>query len=167
MKATRRRILKAGAAAALAAAAPLSAQPLLSRPASALMPKSGKRRVVIAGGGWGGLSAARHLRKHAPDLEVVLLERNPVFWSCPLSNKWLIDVVDTQFLVHSYLAPAQRYGYTFVQTEITDIDRAARRVHTAQGYLDYDWLVISAGIRYAFEPWFGNDRKAADYTRDT
>ncbi len=167
MKSSRRTFLKAGTAAAALSAAPLSAQPLLRSPASALMPKSGKRRVVIAGGGWGGLTAARHLRAQAPDLEVVLLERNPVFWSCPLSNKWLIDVVDTQFLVHSYMAPAKRYGYTFVQTEISDIDRSARRVHTAQGYIDYDWLVVSTGIRYAFESWFGNDRKAIDYTRET
>jgi len=48
--------------------------------------------VVIAGGGWGGLSAARHPREQAPNAEVVVLERNPFFWSCPISNKWLIDV---------------------------------------------------------------------------
>ena len=121
--------------------------------------------MVILGGGWGGMTTARHVREQAPDLEVVLIERNPVFWSCPLSNKWLIDVVDTNFLVHSYMAPARRFGYTFVQAEITEVDRAKRRVHTTQGHVDYDWLVISAGIRYGFEAWFGNDRKAIEYTR--
>ena len=163
MDTTRRRILKAGAAAAITSATAV-AQPIIMTPSSSLLPKTGKRRVVIAGGGWGGLTAARHIREQSPDLEVVLLERNPVFWSCPLSNKWLIDVVDTNFLVHSYMAPAKRHGYTFIQTEITSIDRAKRQVHTAQGSLDYDWLVISAGIRYGFEAWFGNDRKAISYT---
>ena len=166
MTITRREILKAGAAAAaLGASTRVPAQPLIMTPASELITRSGKRRVVIAGGGWGGMTAARHLREQAPDLEVILLERNPVFWSCPLSNKWLIDVVDTNFLVKSYMAPAKRHGYTFVQTEISEIDRAKKRVHTAQGYLDYDWLVVSAGIRYGFEAWFGNDKKAIDYTR--
>lgn len=165
MSITRRTLLQAGAATALASAASLNAQPLILKSTSELMPRSGKRRVVILGGGWGGMTAARYVREATPDLEVVLIERNPVFWSCPLSNKWLIDVVDTNFLVHSYLAPARRYGYTFVQAEITDIDRAKRRVHTAQGHIDYDWLVISAGIRYGFEAWFGNDRKATEYTR--
>lgn len=165
MNFTRRDLLKAGAFASVTAASSLAAQPLLVSPASALMPRSGKRRVVIAGGGWGGMTAARHLREKAPDLEVVMLERNPVFWSCPLSNKWLIDVVDTNFLVHSYMAPARRHGYTFVQTEITGIDRSKKQVHTAQGYVDYDWLVLAPGIRYAFEAWFGNDRKAIDHTR--
>jgi hypothetical protein len=53
--------------------------------------------------------------------------------ACPLSNKWLIDVVDTNFLVHSCMAPARRHGYTFVQTEITGIDCGKKQVHTAQG----------------------------------
>ncbi len=167
MSTSRRDVLRAGGASALAASLPSAAQSLILSPSSELVPRTGKRRVVIAGGGWGGLTAAKHVRQATPDLEVVLLERNPVFWSCPLSNKWLLDIVDTQFLVHSYLGPAQKFGYTFVQTEITGIDRARKRVETAQGHLTYDWLIVAGGIRYAFEPWFGDDRKAADYTRTT
>ncbi len=167
MNPTRRTFLQAGALGAAVVSQTLSAQPLLHFPSAELMPKGRQRRVVIVGGGWGGLTAARYLREQSPDLEVVLLERNPIFWSCPLSNKWLIDVIDTQFLVHSYMIPARRHGYTFIQTEVSDIDRARRRVHTAQGYIDYDWLVVSAGIRYGFEAWFGNDQQAADYTRTT
>ena len=55
------------------------AQPLLSSPKTALLAPTGKQRVVIAGGGWGGLSAAKHLRALAPDLEVIVLEKNPIF----------------------------------------------------------------------------------------
>jgi NADPH-dependent 2,4-dienoyl-CoA reductase/sulfur reductase-like enzyme len=164
---TARRTLIKGAAAlgALSAASTVAiAQPFLFSPTTELMPKGKKRRVVVLGGGWGGLSTARHLRDTAPELDVVLLEKNPLFWSCPLSNKWLVDVVDTSFLVHSYPAAAKRFGYTYVQTEITDIDRDKKRVHTAQGFVDYDWLVVSAGIRVSYEPWFGNDRQAIAYT---
>ncbi|MCX8005967.1 MAG: FAD-dependent oxidoreductase [Burkholderiaceae bacterium] len=167
MELSRRDVLRAGAALALATSAPISAQPLLATTSADLLPRSGRRRVVIAGGGWGGMTAARYVRQLAPDLEVVLLERNPVFWSCPMSNKWLLDIVDTGYLVHSYTAAAQQYGYTFIQTEILDVDRARKRVATAQGSVDYDWLILAPGIRYAFEPWFGNDRRAIDYTRTT
>ena len=65
---------------------------------------------------------------------------------------------------HSYTAPARRWGYTWVQTEVIDIDRARRRVITAQGGIDYDWLIVSAGIRVTYEPWFGNDRAAIAHT---
>ena len=162
---TRRSVLQATAAAGLVGSLGSAiAQNMVAATSSELMPKGNKRRVVVLGGGWGGLTVARHLREQAPDLEVVMLERNPVFWSCPLSNKWLVDVVDTQFLVHSYTLPAQKWGYTWVQTEVTDIDRSKKRVHTAQGHLDYDWLVVSAGIRVSYEPWFGNDRQAINHT---
>lgn len=161
----RRTLLHAASGVALAATLPgCAVPPAASTALNDLMPKGRARRVVVLGGGWGGLTAARHLRQTAPDLEVVLLERNPVFWSCPLSNKWLVDVVDTQFLVHSYTAPARRWGYTWVQTEVIDIDRARRRVITAQGGIDYDWLIVSAGIRVTYEPWFGNDRAAIAHT---
>ena len=158
-------LLKSVAGAGMLRGGSLLAQPLISTPASELLPRTGKRRVVIAGGGWGGLTAARHLREQSPDLEVVVLEKNPFFWSCPLSNKWLIDVVNTDFLAHSYMIPAKRHGYTFIQTEITDIDRSKKQVSTADGVISYDWLIISGGIRYAFEPWFGNDKATIDYTR--
>ncbi|MDO9065119.1 MAG: FAD/NAD(P)-binding oxidoreductase, partial [Sulfuricella sp.] len=124
----------------LAASAALCAAPFIGR-AAEMLPRSKGRRVVIVGGGWGGLSAARHLRDLAPDLEVVLLEKNPAFWSCPLSNKWLVNLADTRFLVHDYASAARAYGYTFIQTEVSAIDRDTRRVVTAQGTLDYDWLI--------------------------
>lgn len=169
MTTDRRTLLGGMAAWGALSAAPISAfanplSALIAPSIPALLPKSTKRRVVILGGGWGGLTTARHLRETAPDLEIVLLEKNPLFWSCPLSNKWLIDVVDTSFLVHSYTDSARRWGYTYVQTEVMDIDRSKRQVHTAQGYVDYDWLVVSAGIRVTYAPWFGNDRAAIAHT---
>jgi NADPH-dependent 2,4-dienoyl-CoA reductase/sulfur reductase-like enzyme len=130
-----------------------------------LLPKGKAPRIVIAGGGWGGLSTARWLRQHAPQAEVVLLERNPVFFSCPLSNKWLIDAVDTNYITHEYLRVSERHGYRYIQCEILEVDRDARRVVTSQGVLDYDFLVLAPGIRYNYEAWFGNDRRAADTTR--
>lgn len=162
---SRRSFVISGVASAALAVTPATAQPLILKPTQELLPRSGKRRVVIAGGGWGGMTAARYVRQAVPDLEVVMLERNPFFWSCPLSNKWLIDVVNTDFLAHSYLPPAKKYGYTFIQTEISDIDRASKKVYTAQGHLSYDWLIIAGGIRNAYEAWFANDTKTIDYTR--
>jgi sulfide dehydrogenase [flavocytochrome c] flavoprotein chain len=44
------------------------------------------RRVVVIGGGWGGATAAKYVRLADPSIEVVLLEPNRRFISCPFSN---------------------------------------------------------------------------------
>ena len=154
---SRRRFLAAGAA--------LGVAPCFGQSVPDLLPAPGGRRVVIVGGGWGGLSAARQLRARAPELEVVLLEKNPSFFSMPLSNKWLAGLVDEQLLTHDYRAAANAYGYTFLQAEATAIDRDRRRVHTANGALDYDWLVLAVGIRHDYAAWFGEERRAIGEAR--
>ena len=173
MKITRRQFIAASGALGAGMAAKAIAQPqaavpqpfLIGSQAAPLLPKATGKRVVVCGGGWGGISAAKHLKKKDPTLDVVVLERNPVFFSCPMSNKWLIDVVDSDFLTFSYLKIAQKYDYRFVQTEVVAFERDKKRVVTAQGWVDYDYLIVGAGIRYNYEAWFGNDRKAAEYTR--
>lgn len=152
------------AASALGASLATGAAPLVAS-SNALLPASKGRRVVIVGGGWGGLSAARHLREVAPDLDVVLLEKNAAFWSHPQSNQWLVGLADGRQLVHDYLAAAKAYNYTFIRGEVVAIERDTRRVVTDQGFVDYDWLVLAVGIRYDFAPWFGDDRGAAQYTQ--
>lgn len=149
----------------LAAALGACAAPLFAQALPDLLPRTRRRRVVIVGGGWGGLSAARYLRETAPELDVVLVEKNPAFWSCPLSNKWLVGLIDTKVLVHDYAAAAAAYGYRYLQAEATAIDRERRRVVTAQGTLDYDWLILAVGIRYDFEALLGGDREAIAHTR--
>lgn len=162
---SRRHLIATGAAAL--ASAPALARPAVVTDATQLLPRSGPAspRIVICGGGWGGLSAAKYLRQQLPEAEVIVIERNPVFWSCPLSNKWLIDVVDTNYLLHDMFAPARRHGYTLIQTEITAIERDKKLVRTAQGRIDYDYLILAGGIRNAYDVWFGDDRRAIETTR--
>ncbi|QTD46397.1 NAD(P)/FAD-dependent oxidoreductase [Ottowia testudinis] len=172
----RRRFIAASAAAASvpllsacanpgtsSAAAPYPA--FIGRPAQKLLPSRKAPRIVICGGGWGGLTTAANLRQLAPQAEVVLLDRNPVFFSSPLSNMWLVNMLDGELLTHDYLRVAHKLGYLFFQAEVQQIDRDQRTVTTSVGTLDYDWLVIAPGIRYNYESWFGNDRAAANAAR--
>jgi NADPH-dependent 2,4-dienoyl-CoA reductase/sulfur reductase-like enzyme len=169
MPITRRHLLAGAAAGSAAAALAQGNAPalpfLIGAPSGPLLAKGKAPRVVVCGGGWGGLTVARYLRKLAPAVEVVVLERNNTFFSCPMSNKWLVDVVDTQFLTYDHLAVAERHGYRFIQSEILAIERDGKRVVTSLGWLDYDFLVLAPGIRYGYEAWFGNDRRAAEATR--
>ncbi|MDO5622485.1 MAG: FAD/NAD(P)-binding oxidoreductase [Paracoccus sp. (in: a-proteobacteria)] len=148
------------------AATPLLAAPAVLTAVTVLLPRSGPApRIVICGGGWGGLTAARYLREQIPDADVILLERNPFFWSLPMSNKWLIDVVDTAFLTHDFLHPALKYGYRTMQCDVTGFDRDRKIVRTSKGNVDYDFLILAGGIRNAYDMWFGDDVDAAEYTR--
>ena len=47
---------------------------------------SAKSRVVVIGGGYGGATCAKYIRKLAPGVEVTLVEQNKQFITCPFSN---------------------------------------------------------------------------------
>jgi NADPH-dependent 2,4-dienoyl-CoA reductase/sulfur reductase-like enzyme len=154
---SRRRFLAAGAA--------LGAARSFGQSVPDLLPASGGRRVVIVGGGWSGLTAVRHLRRLAPELEVVLIDRDAVFRSLPLSNQWLVERTPDALVQQDYATAGQAWGYRAIQAEVTAIDRERRRLHTAQGALGYDWLILAAGIRHDYSPWLGDDARAIDATR--
>ena len=115
------------------------------------------RQVVIVGGGWGGLSAARHLRTLAPELEVVLVDRQPGFVSFALSNRWLVDAAAPPPEAHDYRALAARFGYRFVQAAVDTIDRERRLVVAGRERLNYDWLILAPGIREDWAAWQVDD----------
>ena len=110
-----------------------------------LLPRSGSNpRIVICGGGWGGMTSARYIKQLVPQAEVILLERNPTFWSGPMSNKWLIDIVNTDFVNHDMLNPANKYGYTLINTEVNGIEREKNRAY-------HPWSIrlrLSGSIRW-------------------
>ena len=118
------------------------------------------QRVVIIGGGWGGLSAARHLRALAPELEVLLIDRQAAFVSFALSNRWLVDAAAPAPEQHLYRDLAGRFGYRFVQATVDAIDREQRVVVAADLRLAYDWLIVAPGIRENWAAWQVDDPAA-------
>ena len=136
-----------GIAVAAGSQAP-AVSPILSRKAD--LPKARGPRVVVLGGGWSGLTIAKYLKKEDPKLDVVLIEKRATFMSCPISNLWLADLVDLEFLSHSFVDAARNNAYTFFNATLVDVDRHARRAYTEQGYVDYDYLVLSPGIDYDY-----------------
>jgi NADH dehydrogenase FAD-containing subunit len=121
-----------------------------------ILPKSKGNRVVIVGAGFGGLSVAKYVKIHNKDAEVVLLEKRDSFMSCPYSNLYLGDIegVTLDKLIFDYNRPATKYGYRFIHTEVTDIDRDTQTVTTTKGIVDYDILVLAPGIEYNYEAQF-------------
>ena len=114
-----------------------------------LPPKRGLRAVVV-GGGWGGLTIAKHLKRRVPEMEVVLIEQRSLFMSCPISNLWLAGLVDFDFITHSFVDAARNNNYIFFHGTVLDVDRDKRIVYTEKGYMDYDYLILSPGIDYDY-----------------
>ena len=135
--------------------------PLIGR-AAELMPKSGKR-VVVIGGGYGGTIAAKYIRMMDKSIEVVLIERNDHFVSCPFSNLYIGGIItDLNVLTIKYDKLAANHGVKVVQAEVTAIDAAAKSVTTSKGTITYDRLVVSPGIDFRLEEIKGYDTAAME-----
>lgn len=151
-----------GGLGALALPWAIHAQPPASPPATS---PALRQRVVVVGGGWAGLSFARELRLRAPDIDIVLLDREPVLRSLPLSNPWLVDRTTERLPPIDLLSHSKTLGFRFVQAEVLAIDRQQRQVHTSLGTFAYDWLMLASGIAYDYTAWFGQDQRAATEAR--
>jgi len=114
-----------------------------------IAPKSG-RRVVVIGGGWGGSTAARYLRMADPSIEVMMLEPNREFISCPFSNLVLSGQRTIESLTISYEGLRNR-GVKIIHETATAIEPDTKRVRIGQGYVAYDKLVVSPGIDFQWE----------------
>ncbi|HET9854819.1 MAG TPA: FAD-dependent oxidoreductase [Methylomirabilota bacterium] len=142
---TRRRLLATGGA--VAALAVLGGCAASAK--GTIAPKTG-RRVVVVGGGWAGATAARYLRLHDPGIEVVLVEPNPRFVSCPFSNLVLSGVRTLESLTFDY-AGLRRQGVRLLHEPAAGIDPTTRRVRVGEGYLEYDRLIVAPGVEFQWD----------------
>ena len=111
---------------------------------------STKGRVVVVGGGFGGATAAKYIRLWDPAIDVVLVERDAAFVSCPISNLVLAGYSNMQEITTGYDG-LRRHGVQVVRDEATAIDPAKKTVRLARGGdLAYDRLVVSPGIDFTF-----------------
>ena len=109
-----------------------------------------KARVVVVGGGFGGATAAKYLRMWNPSLDVVLVERESSFTSCPISNLVLAGYSTMQEISHGYDG-LRRYGVQVVHDEAVAIDAAKKTVRLGRGGdIAYERLIVSPGIDFNF-----------------
>lgn len=117
-----------------------------------LADNTGGRRVVVVGGGYGGTIAAKYIRMMDKSIEVVLIDRDDHFVSCPFSNLYLGGLLpDLSTLTIKYDKLAANHGVKVVQAEVTGIDAAGKTVQTSRGPIKYDRLVVSPGIDFRTE----------------
>ncbi|MBA4011039.1 MAG: FAD-dependent oxidoreductase [Phenylobacterium sp.] len=113
------------------------------------MSQADKPRVVIVGGGFGGLEAARALAR--ADCQITLIDQRNYHLFQPLLYQ-----VATAALSPSEIAWPLRHVLTrqanarVVMTRATRVDLAARRVVTEAGEFPYDYLIVATGAAHSY-----------------
>jgi NADH dehydrogenase len=110
-------------------------------------------RVVIIGGGFGGITAARRLA--GASAQITLVDRRNHHLFQPL----LYQVATASLAAPSIAAPLRQMlrnqrNLTVLLDEVVGVDLPAHHVLCAQGTLDYDFLVVATGATHAY---FGHD----------
>lgn len=102
------------------------------------------------------MTVAKQLKKIDANFDVVVLEKNDRFMSCPFSNAYLgkLNGLNLGTFVHDYAQPQEANGYKIVQCEVNGIDRGAKVIHTTKGPVKYEILVMAPGIGYNYAKQF-------------
>ncbi|MTI64525.1 NAD(P)/FAD-dependent oxidoreductase [Methylophaga sp.] len=113
---------------------------------------SKRQRVVVIGGGFAGATAAKYLKLWAPDLEVVMIEENSRFVSCPQSNLVLSGNRTMQQLTHDYQSLSSHHKVRTVQATVTAIDTEKRAVTLEDGTeIGYDRVIVAPGVDFIYD----------------
>jgi sulfide dehydrogenase [flavocytochrome c] flavoprotein chain len=119
-------------------------------------------RIVVIGGGFGGATCARTLRRIDVKFQVTLVEPNRIFTACPFSNEVIAGLRDIEAQQFSYDRIAAE-GVSVVAQAAVKIDPQARTVGVADGTtLAYDRLVLAPGIDLRFDALPGYDEATAE-----
>ncbi len=114
--------------------------------------KGKKGRVVVIGGGYGGAIAAKYIKIADPDIDVLLIEKNTDYVSCPLSNEVLSGERSIGSITFDYVKLSRNRGVTIMQDEVVEIDAANHFVKGSSGSkYSYDKLVVSPGVDFYYD----------------
>ena len=107
-----------------------------------------KAQVVVVGAGFGGATAAKYIRLLSDhSIEVLLIEPNREFISCPVSNLVLGGQRQMADITSPYAGLTTKHGVRLVHDRVSSVDPAKRTVTLAGGAsVAYDKLVLSPGI---------------------
>jgi NADH dehydrogenase len=114
---------------------------------------SHRKRIVVIGGGFGGISLIRRLR-HAP-FDIILLDKHNHHNFQPL----LYQVATCGLSAVSIATPFRRLfrgyrNFSFYLTEVKMIHPSENRIETTIGDFTFDYLVIATGSE---SNYFGNE----------
>lgn len=120
------------------------------------------RKVVVVGGGVGGCTVSKYLRKLDPSIEVTLVTDKDKYATCFLSNEVLGGDRAMESITHGYDG-LKKQGVEILIDRVVNVDPAKKAVQTAGGKtLNFDACVVSPGVDFKWETIDGYDQKVAE-----
>jgi len=118
------------------------------------IPKSERRRIVIAGGGFAGRRLAEKLLKK--DFQVVLIDRNNYYQFQPLLYQVAIAGLEPSAISFPLrrMFQGKKNNFHFRMAEIVSVNPDTSIMETSIGSIHYDYLVLATGVTTNF---FGNE----------
>ncbi|NCT82653.1 MAG: FAD-dependent oxidoreductase [Comamonadaceae bacterium] len=115
-------------------------------------PTASVGRVVVVGGGFGGATAAHYLKLWGgAAIDVMLVERNAGFLSCPMSNLVIAGERDAASISQGYRG-LQALGVKRVRGEVIAIHPGARTLSLAdRSTIGWDRLILAPGIDFSLD----------------
>jgi NADH:ubiquinone reductase (H+-translocating) len=105
-------------------------------------------RIVVLGGGFGGIETMRRLEQRLggrTDVELLLVSEQNYLLFTPLLPQVASSLVEPRHIIQPIRDIRGSRRFRFRRDRVERIDLAGRRVHLAEGVLDYDRLVIALG----------------------
>ncbi|MCK5830744.1 MAG: FAD-dependent oxidoreductase [Methylococcales bacterium] len=120
--------------------------------------KSSSAHIVIIGGGFGGATAAKTIKKLDPTIQVTLIEPNSHYISCPGSNWVFADFKKIHSLVFNYSTLSRLYHVNVIHQVANHIDPKKQSITlNNQQEIHYDRLIISPGIDFQWNNISGHN----------
>ena len=108
-------------------------------------------KVVIIGGGYGGATVSKYIKKWSPNIDVTLVEKNTNYVSCPISNRIFSGKVDLNYLTHNYETLSKKYSIKIINDTVNSISPKNKKVIFNHKSIDYDILVVSPGVEFNYD----------------
>lgn len=135
----------------LGSAAALSLSACAGKSVNSSVPSS-KNRVVVVGGGFGGATAAKYLKRFSPETEVVLIEQNRIYHTCPFGNTVIAGINDIEYIRHDYKTLEKKHGITVKHARVAKVDSVKNAVILENGEsIEYTKAIVSPGIDFKYE----------------
>ena len=119
--------------------------------ANMAIPKN-KKRVVIVGGGFGGATAAKYLKKFSSNTEVILIEQNKDYYTCPFSSTVIADINKIEYIKHNYKTLEKKYKIIVIHEKVKKVDGTINSVILENGkIIPYTKAIVAPGIDFKYE----------------